>query len=192
MNPEVNVVIAYDFSLTAREALQRGFGVALRAPFHALHIVCVIEPHHSIPAVPPDGAIDYTYADKVEAAVVEVVTQHLRSLNIGDRAQFFVHVRFGKPADEILAVARDVGADLIIIGTHGRTGVERLVLGSVAGRVVQEAGCTVEVARAKTYDHVTRLDISDAPPHPRSTRRLHCYSYESSIALRRPSDFPLY
>ena len=49
-------------------------------------------------------------------------------------------LREGKPADEILAAAREWEADLIVIGTHGRSGVSRLILGSTADSVVRHAG----------------------------------------------------
>lgn len=54
----------------------------------------------------------------------------------------------GKPADEIARFARDGGCDLVVIGTHGRTGVRRLVLGSVAEQVVRAAPVSVLVSRA--------------------------------------------
>jgi hypothetical protein len=49
----------------------------------------------------------------------------------------------GEPSKEILRVAAEVGCDLIVMGTHGRTGLERLVLGSVAERVLAKARCPV-------------------------------------------------
>jgi nucleotide-binding universal stress UspA family protein len=49
----------------------------------------------------------------------------------------------GDPAREILRVARESGCDLIVLGTHGHTGLERLLLGSVAARVTAQAPCTV-------------------------------------------------
>lgn len=56
-------------------------------------------------------------------------------------------LRSGDPAQEIIAVARARSTDLIVIGTHGRTGLSRLVLGSVARNVVQHAPCSVLVSR---------------------------------------------
>ena len=53
----------------------------------------------------------------------------------------------GDPASEIVRYGRDAGVDLIVIGTHGRTGVERLVLGSVAERVLRDAACSVLVVK---------------------------------------------
>jgi universal stress protein A len=49
----------------------------------------------------------------------------------------------GNVIDGILAAAEDVGAGLIVMGTHGRTGIERLLMGSVAGYVVRKANCSV-------------------------------------------------
>lgn len=54
----------------------------------------------------------------------------------------------GDPASSIVAYAKEAQADLIVVGTHGRTGVERLVLGSVAESVIRTAPCPVLVARS--------------------------------------------
>lgn len=53
----------------------------------------------------------------------------------------------GDPAAEIARYAADAGIDVIVIGTRGRTGVDRLVLGSVAERVMREAPCSVLVVK---------------------------------------------
>lgn len=54
----------------------------------------------------------------------------------------------GDPAREIVRTAQDIGCDLIVMGTHGRTGLERLLMGSVAERVVRKAPCPVLTAKA--------------------------------------------
>jgi nucleotide-binding universal stress UspA family protein len=56
-------------------------------------------------------------------------------------------VKIGYPADVIISYAREIDADLIVLGTHGRTGLTHLLLGSVAERVVQRAHCAVLVTR---------------------------------------------
>jgi nucleotide-binding universal stress UspA family protein len=58
-------------------------------------------------------------------------------------------VRFGQPADEIIAYARDIQADLIAMCTHGRTGLARWAYGSVADRVLRAADCPVLLVRAR-------------------------------------------
>jgi nucleotide-binding universal stress UspA family protein len=75
-------------------------------------------------------------------------------------AEVQVSVRFGRPADEILTFADEVSADLIAMSTHGRSGISRWVLGSVADRVLHGAMCPVLIVRAKpqqtrpTYQHI--------------------------------------
>ena len=54
----------------------------------------------------------------------------------------------GSPASAVLEHAEKLGAELIVVGTHGRTGLSRLALGSVAEHVVRSAGCPVLVVRA--------------------------------------------
>jgi nucleotide-binding universal stress UspA family protein len=55
----------------------------------------------------------------------------------------------GDAAREIARFAAGRAADLVVVGTHGRTGLKRLILGSAAARVVREAPCTVLVARGR-------------------------------------------
>lgn len=176
------VVVGYDFSKSGREAMFRALALASRAPSHVLHFVNVLE----------DG--DYRAAEVAQKAVAEVIERGLREITAPDNVHFFVHARIGKPADEILAVARDVGADLIILGTKGLTGVEHFFLGSVAERIVREAHCTVEVARAKTYDDVRLLEMMTVEPKDPHHHYIkpHRYSYESSQVQMRPHDWPLY
>lgn len=56
----------------------------------------------------------------------------------------------GDPADALLATAAHLAPDLLVVGSHGRTGVRRVVLGSVSERVLREAPCPVLVARSTT------------------------------------------
>jgi nucleotide-binding universal stress UspA family protein len=69
----------------------------------------------------------------------------------------------GDPASEIVRYGRDAGIDLIVMGTHGRTGVERLVLGSVAEKVLRDAPSSVLVIKLPRGQPVTeRGDIAIA------------------------------
>lgn len=58
-------------------------------------------------------------------------------------------VRVGSPATEVIAAAKDLHADLVCIGTHGRGGLSRVLLGSVAEEVVRHAPCPVLTVRPK-------------------------------------------
>lgn len=78
-----------------------------------------------------------------------------------------VAVEIGDPADEILAYADDVEADLIVAGTHGRSGIERRIIGSVAERLVRHASCPVMTVQLPETD-VTIEDEEEARVRARS------------------------
>lgn len=61
------------------------------------------------------------------------------------------HLAVGEPSREITQLASSLRADLVIVGTAGKKGLERLALGSVAEKVVRNAGCPVLVVRPKDY-----------------------------------------
>jgi nucleotide-binding universal stress UspA family protein len=61
-------------------------------------------------------------------------------------------VRHGTPGDEIVAEAKDWGADVMVLSTHGRSGLARLLLGSVANSVVTHAPCPVLLCRVRNAE----------------------------------------
>jgi nucleotide-binding universal stress UspA family protein len=63
------------------------------------------------------------------------------------------HEAGGKPAEVIVSMASDLNASVVIVGTHGRTGVQRMLMGSVAEAVVRNAGCPVLVVRPVSHAH---------------------------------------
>lgn len=86
-------------------------------------------------------------------ALAEIVKSHseasmkqlLDKLAPEHRERVTMQIVHGPPAGTIVAYAKERGHDLIVIGSHGRTGVARLLVGSVAERVVREADCPVLV-----------------------------------------------
>lgn len=72
-----------------------------------------------------------------------------------------VHAMSGLPSEEIIWLAARLDADYIVMGTHGRRGIKRLLLGSVAERVVRLAGCPVVVVREKSHGEADRGDDAD-------------------------------
>jgi nucleotide-binding universal stress UspA family protein len=115
------VVFPTDFSDCSRHAGGRAANVARH--FGArLHILRV-----DLPMAAP------TPASRLTAAAAE----------LGDGLDVTTAMTTGVPAHVICAYAERVGADLIVMGTHGRTGVSRAVLGSVAEEVVRHARCSV-------------------------------------------------
>ena len=186
------VVVAYDGTEGGRLVIERALDLACRAPFHILHVLAVLDSRHGLPILRPAGSVDYRYAGEVQDLLVLDLERRLSVHPGGGAVHFFVHVRIGKPAEEILDQARDLGADLIVIGSHGYHGLDRLVLGSVSERVVREALCPVIVARAKGYPHVDLEPVVEVPSHALHYVPPHRYSYDDGAgALRRSPQWPI-
>jgi nucleotide-binding universal stress UspA family protein len=163
----------------------RAVDVAARAPQHVLHIVCALD---------SSGArhIKAETADHMREQVLERVTATFAGRDTAADVQVFVHARIGHPAKEILDVAYEVGADLMFIGSHGKTGVERFLLGSVSERVVREARCPVMVVRPKGYKDVDLMKVYPYEHERHTFQAPHRYSYTDRRVITRPPDFPLY
>jgi nucleotide-binding universal stress UspA family protein len=187
----VQVVVAYDFSPSSEQALARAVEVAARAPQHVLHIIAALEPQGVVASIGPMAGVTYETADRVQKMIMERVTAAFAGRPTAAEVQFFVHARIGKPATEILELASEVGADLIFIGTHGKTGVERVLLGSVSERVVREAGCPVLVARPKTYADIDLIKVIRYDHKRTPHREPHCYTYVNRQVIMRPMEWPI-
>jgi nucleotide-binding universal stress UspA family protein len=185
------VVVGYDFSQSGRAALHRAVTLAGRAPFHVLHVVCVVDPREAVPALPSYNGVDYMYAARVQEALAAETQHELDRADVHGSVHFFVHARIGKPAPEILALAEEIGADLIIVGSKRLTPLERLILGSTSEHVMREAGCTVEIARAKRYPDVTLIPVEPVDP-VHTYVPPHRYTYEDHRVNLRPAEWPLY
>jgi nucleotide-binding universal stress UspA family protein len=182
-------IVAYDFSSPAEEALIRAIDAASRAPEHVLHIVAAIDPSHGL-AVLPTRDVTYRYAQRIQDLVAERVAAALAGRDV--EVNYFVHARIGKPADEILSLAAEIGADLVFVGSHGRTGLQRALLGSISEQIVREAQCPVLVARGKGYRDVELKTIVAETEHaPHHYARPHRYSYIDNRVITRPDDWPL-
>jgi nucleotide-binding universal stress UspA family protein len=136
------ILIATDFSPSSEAAwrLAASLATVYRADLVLLHVVALL-------------AYDVVYANTA-AAEEEERQRCLRLLDERARAAAAegLHVRTvvrtGRPGETIADCARDEGVDLVVVGTHGRHGLNRLLLGSVAERVVRLAPCHVLTVRA--------------------------------------------
>lgn len=193
MHASCPVVVGFDFSHTGEAALDRAVQLAGRAPEHVLHVACIIHPRDALPSIPTDGDIDYLYAARVQEALASCVHSALERAQVTTRVNFFVHARIGnKPADELLQLAHEIGAVLIVVGSHGLTGLERLIVGSTSEKIVREARCTVEVARPSTYPEQPMLTIVEVPHQDHKYVPPHRYEYDDHRVMLRPNDWPLW
>lgn len=144
------IVVGFDFSPQARLALKRAVGLARGFADPEIHIVSSLDTRHlnaDFPRIEATFAGSEAIREKVQREAHAVVDEmQPQSLHL------FVHTRIKTGAPEaILEVAEEVRGDMIIIGTHSKHGLSRLVLGSVSEQVVREAHCPVLVVRATDY-----------------------------------------
>ena len=189
--PSQQIVVGFDFSSSARAAMLEALTLAAQMPSRVLHILCVIGPHTPIPGIAGTPHVNATYAATVQEALEREIGSHLVGAKVAGRLQFFVYARIGDAAEELLALAVEVGADRIVLGGVLHEKAEHVAIGAVTERVLRDAGCTVEIARPKAYQRVDLLKIVNAPPHAKYIPP-HRYSYEESRMELRPRDWPLY
>lgn len=138
------ILVATDGSEHAQRAAEHGLALA-RAFDATVHAVHAVDLHAA--AGPFDvGGVSEEFVGRLEQegeAAVEAIADEA-----GDAVAVETAVVRGPPAEAIREYAAEHGADLVAVGTHGRSGLERYVAGSVAERVVRRAGAPVLTARA--------------------------------------------
>jgi nucleotide-binding universal stress UspA family protein len=139
------ILVPIDFSAHSKNALR--YAVPMAEAFGAsLHLVYVVEPT----IYPADLGFGQVVLPAVEDELRDKGSDELKKMierEIGDRVKATSAVRTGKPHQEILREAQETGVDLIIVASHGHTGVEHMLFGSTASRVVRLAECPVMTIR---------------------------------------------
>ncbi|MDG1897462.1 MAG: universal stress protein [Fuerstiella sp.] len=138
------IVVPVDFSGESPHAIANAIRIAGDAS--KLHLVHVLLP---LDTVSPGVLL----GDVSDDARRKTVTEKLNSLAAEHgAAEATMSVLLGTPGTEIADYAKDQGADLIVIPSHGYHGVKRIFLGSVAERVIRHAECSVLVLRRSDAD----------------------------------------
>ncbi len=133
------VVVPFDFSEHALEALRKAVAIVENPQqIHVLHVLPYL-----IPAEP--GVVWATIDDS--SRIQHALENMAVAVPEKEFGKVCLDVRMGDPGQVASDRAEELGADLIIIGSHGRTGLTRLVLGSVAERVTRLAHCPVLVVK---------------------------------------------
>ena len=151
------ILVATDFSEHANAAFEYARRIAA-ACGGTLQLAHVLEDHFA--DVLASEIYRYEIARFRAQRFAEAEQRLAKRLTPFDRAQLQAtsHVLTGRAADSIVAFAKAREMDLIVMGTHGRTGMAHLLMGSVAERVVRTAPCPVMTVRAqKVTDQVPLL-----------------------------------
>jgi nucleotide-binding universal stress UspA family protein len=142
------LLYATDFSAASRRAFTTAVTIAKSAGAR-MTIVHVIAP--VMPAV-PQQYLDAVTLDQLEKRAQQWSTRELNKLAARARVagiRATTALRIGDPVGQIIRTARTEGADLIVVGTHGRRGLPKFFLGSVAERVVKMAPFAVVTVKGR-------------------------------------------
>ena len=138
--PKNNVLVPIDFSEQSLKALDTALAIAGAPPrVHVIHVLLDL----------PAGEPGMMFTSLDQAARAKASETGLREFLQGDsrRAEVTREIAFGDPGEEIAAYAERIGADLIVMPSHGRRGISRILIGSVAERVLRLSHCPVLVLR---------------------------------------------
>lgn len=146
MAPFKKILVPIDFSPHAEAALEAALSVAKHYDA-SITLVHVFEP---IALALPEGSGFYPSAQLTDAMRETQRMLDAKRDELAPKAGRAVEVvqRNGSPPHEIVDFAKSRGFDLIVLGTHGRTGLAHMLIGSVAERVVRSAPCAVLTVHA--------------------------------------------
>jgi nucleotide-binding universal stress UspA family protein len=158
-DPKSVMLVGVDLTPASRDILQAAVTMAARTPseVHLVHVM-PIPPSEMMGASRADRELGY--ASTIERAREEL--DRLAALVPESVKHVAGHLRLGSPDVEIAQLASDIGADCVVVGTHGRRGWDRLLLGSVAESLVRHAPCPVLTWRPKAVPIWSQI----APPCP--------------------------
>lgn len=143
------IVAAVDGTPNAEQVVSTVSALGQSLPGAELHLLHVVE------VVPRDteiGAPAFPTTTEMLERSRAVLDRCVQAASKRFTGKIVGHLAAGTPWREVVQFAGDVHADLVVVGTHDRKGLKRLVLGSVAEQVVRAAPCAVLVARAREED----------------------------------------
>ncbi len=145
------VIIATDFSEASLLALETGLRLAQdsEAQVHLLHVL------NPPVGMDPMGTVTPSIPDLEKAAKSQL--ENLVPENVPEGVTIHPVVLRGSPPKTIATFAREKDADLIVVGTHGRTGLGRLFMGSTAEALLRQAPCHVMVVKPRTMASVAAV-----------------------------------
>lgn len=139
------ILLATDFSETSRIAADYAMDLARSFDARLVVLHVINEPVDLRGFYVPH--ISFEQLEKeIETGAAQMLESFCRE-KLGESGNYETAITTGVPFEEILRAADERAADLIVIGTHGRTGLDHLIFGSTAERVVRSAPCPVMTIR---------------------------------------------
>ena len=163
------VVVGFDFTELGYMALHGAINTAVATQGAELHVLGVIDSRSGLGPV-DSGAV--TAISEVHKRI-DSITRRALARRGAKEVSYHTHARIsGAPALAIVELANEQDAECIVVGTHGRHGVDRLLHGSVAEHIVRDADCPVLVMRRKV-EHNPDDEFQPEPPCPACEQHRH-------------------
>lgn len=145
MKPFDKIVIAIDFSENSDYAFDYALTLAkqFQSELTVMHVI-------NEPVDLRGFYVPHISFEELEKEIEEGATKMMEKFcqaKLGDFTNFKTAIVSGIPYEEIIKKAEETSASLIVLGTHGRTGLDHLIFGSTAERVVRSASCPVLTIR---------------------------------------------
>ncbi len=142
MFPIKQIIAPTDFSEPAGQGLQAAIEMASKfdARLMLIHVV------DTVPTISGTHLMSGANAVQMQEQMQDNARKHIENLirsEVPEQIPCEYKIVSGKPADEIIRLCQEASADLIVIATHGYSGMERFIFGSVAERVMRKAECPV-------------------------------------------------
>jgi nucleotide-binding universal stress UspA family protein len=160
------IVVGVDFSEIGDTALEQAFTLASATPLaepHVIHVASAFGPVLRLELTEEIRTVSMREAAEYLRQYVERRLQRFTPPYGGGFERAATHVRVGSAAEQIAQLASDLEADLVVVGTHGRRGIRRLLVGSVAEGVVRLARCPVYVVRPKDHQGALEVPVIEPP-----------------------------
>jgi universal stress protein A len=144
-----SILCPVDFSEASLNAVRYAceFAKAMNAKVYLLNVV---EPRPmvadmSMNYIPLEEDLEKAATEDIDVMKSDIVKKGIAALS---------DIRIGQPADIILTLAADPEINLVIMGSHGKTGLSRLLMGSVAEEVVRKSPCPVLIVKAQEKEFI--------------------------------------
>jgi nucleotide-binding universal stress UspA family protein len=187
------IVVGFDFSELAERAVEEACSIAAKSAPAELHVLTVAQQAGDLVRLPgtTEPQAEDAARETVRVKIGQIVVEYQRRRGPIGVERIAVYVLAGLPAQEpakgITGLASALDANVIVVGTHGRPALSRLLLGSVARDVVSEATTNVYVVRPADFVGGERVPAIEPPlrpgePHLKHFEHRRTYHYVDKVA----------
>jgi nucleotide-binding universal stress UspA family protein len=189
------IVVGFDLSELSERAVEEALEIARHRQPAELHVVTAMEPAGLLLRLPGESQTisDDAARETVRLQLTRVIDQNQAKLGPVGLERIAIYLidgaLGGEPGKVITSLAAEVEADLVIVGTHGRKGLSRALLGSVAAHVVRDATTNVYVVRPADFIRGEKIPevqpaLLPGQPHLKQFEHRRTYHYLERISSR--------